>query len=135
MSCLLADSEKDTQTDADAIAELIERSELQVLAPSDATVIKDAIERLYFKQEICIDNAVYPNERIRDKLKRLDPFIIQDAVNKLTRNSGKIRNSSAYVTTVLFNTIMESGSDLLVDPYLNSWRNPTVFNSLLAGGD
>jgi hypothetical protein len=64
--------------------------------------------------------------------------VVQSAVDKITSNrAAKIRNSSAYVATVLFNTIMESGSDLLVDPYINSLRaaarKKTATNNLRQG--
>jgi hypothetical protein len=113
----------DSDSDAGALSAIIAHAELEVLDEKDAVVIRDAIERLYFTQSINIGNAVYPNVRIRSNLQRLDASVIQSAVDKITSNcAAKIRNSSAYVTTVLFNTIMESGSDLLVDPYLNSLR-------------
>jgi hypothetical protein len=109
--------------DRDALNALIEQAELDSLEADDAKVIKDAIERLFYTQNIKIGGAVYPNDRIRANLWRLDGFVVQDAVTKITSNTSvKIRNSSAYVVSVLFNTIMESGSDLLVDPYLNSLR-------------
>ena len=51
---------------------------------------------------------------------------MQAAVGKITGNTSRtIRNSSAYVAAVLFNTIMEAGSDLLADPYLNFLRQNT----------
>jgi hypothetical protein len=65
----------------------------------------------------------------------LNGFIVQDAVMKITGNvTVKIRNSSAYVVSVLFNTIMESGSDLLVDPYLNSMRAACKSQTAANGG-
>jgi hypothetical protein len=113
----------DGQTDADTLNALIEQAELDTLEAEDAAVIRDAIERLFYSQNIKVGNAVYPNDRIRSNLQRLNSFIVQDAVTKITGNvTVKIRNSSAYVVSVLFNTIMESGSDLLVDPYLNCMR-------------
>ena len=48
---------------------------------------------------------------------------MQAAIGKITSNTDrKIRNSSAYIVAVLFNSIMETGSDLMVDPYLNFLR-------------
>jgi len=124
------------ETDADAINSLLELAELNSLEEGDAAVIRDAIERLYFTQSIRIGAAIYPNDRIRSNLWRINCSVVQDAVYKITQNTTtKIRNSSAYVVTVLFNTIMESNSDLIVDPYLNSLRSrrgvdPVILASL-----
>lgn len=85
-------------------------------------LIERAIERLYYSDSIRIGNCIYPQFRIRLNLKQLDFLIIQDTLERLTSNQNKVRNSGAYVTTVLFNTILESASDLAVDPYLNQMR-------------
>ena len=123
------------QTDADAIKKLLEQAELYTLEDGDASVMRDAIERLYYMQSIKIGGAVYPNDSIRTNLLRLDSFVVQDAVYKITNNTTtKIRNSSAYVVTVLFNTIMESGSDKLVDPYLNFLRAKPGKDTVWMGG-
>ena len=99
-------------------------AELESLDERDAAVIRDAIERLFYTESIRIGNAVYPNKSIRSHLWRLDGDTVRDAVCKITQNTTvKVRNSSAYVVTVLFNQIMESGSDLIVDPYLNYLRS------------
>ena len=82
--------------------------------------MRHAIERLYYTQNLKLGDAVYPNEYIRQNLERLDYHILQDAITKITGNlDRKVKISSAYVVAVLFNSIMESGSDLMVDPYLN----------------
>jgi hypothetical protein len=61
--------------------------------------------------------------------------VAQAAIDKITQNrTTKIRNSSAYVVTVLFNTIMEVGSDLMVDPYLNFLRSKPTKEPLMVGG-
>lgn len=122
-------------SDAEIVEKLIGQSELEILDEKDAEVIKDAIERLYFMQSIKIGNAIYPKESIRANLWRLNPFIVEDTINKVTKNTKVvIRNSSAYVVTVLFNTIMESGSDLIVDPYLNFLRSNSKTAALKMGG-
>ena len=105
------------------LSEIFNKCELDYLESQQSAVMRDAIERLYYSQYFKIGNAVYPQSKIRENLNRLDIFILQDVLDRLGANMGKIRNSSAYVTTVLFNTIMETGSDLIVDPYLNFLRN------------
>ena len=124
----------DRLTDAHALEEIFIQAELDYFEDDEAAVIKDAIERLYYSESIRIQDAIYPSTRIRSNLLRLDSMIVQDALHRLARNEEKIRNSSAYVKVVLFNTIMESGSDLLVDPYLNHLRRGSI-SGTVSGGD
>ena len=112
-----------TNVDVDAdIADILSNIYLGYFNDEDAAVVRDTVERLFFSDSIRVGQAVYPRDRIRFHLQRLDYEITQDALHRLHKNRDKIRNSSAYTTTVLFNTIMESGSDLLLDPYLNHLR-------------
>jgi len=124
----------DRLTDEQRLDAIFDQADLECFEENDITVIKDAIERLYFSESIRVDNAIYPNERIRSHLLRLDCFIVQDALCRYARNSDKITNSGAYVTKVLFNTIMEAGSALIIDPYLNLLNSQSA-KSLASGGD
>lgn len=114
-----------TGTDADAgeLRRIITQSGVEFLPEEEREVMRQAIERLFYTQNLKIGDAVYPNGYIRQSLERLDYFVLQDAVGKVTGNiSRKVKNSGAYVVAVLFNSIMEAGSDLLVDPNLNFLR-------------
>ena len=53
-----------------------------------------------------------------------DATVLQAVQAKLQRNQRDIKNSTAYVMAVIFNTICEAQSDLLVDPYLNGLNGP-----------
>lgn len=113
----------DGDADAKALRHLIVQSGVNFLPEEEREVMRQAIERLFYTQSLKIGEAVYPNEYIRRRLEKLDYFVLQEAVGKIAANtSRKVKNSSAYVVAVLFNTIMEAGSDLLVDPYLNFLR-------------
>ena len=114
-----------TGRDADAleIRRLATQSGVNFLPGKQADVMRQAIERLYYTQNLKIGDAVYPNGYIRQNLEKLDYDILQAAVGKITGNTSRtIRNSSAYIVAVLFNSIMETESDLMVDPYLNFLR-------------
>lgn len=113
----------DGDTGAKALRRIIVQSGANFLPEEQAEVMRQAIERLFYTQSLKIGEAVYPNGYIRRSLEKLDYAILQAAVGKITGNTSRtIRNSNAYVVAVLFNTIMEAGSDLLVDPYLNFLR-------------
>ncbi|MDL2288471.1 replication initiator protein A [Oscillospiraceae bacterium OttesenSCG-928-F05] len=119
----LSISARDGRTDSERIEMMIEKAELENLPESEALVFMDAIERLFYMASIRVGNAVYPRERIRCHLERIDFNVVQSAHGKITTNTeAAVKKSSSYVAAVLFNCIMESGSDLLVDPYLNSLR-------------
>ncbi len=116
-------TDEDVHRDAGELRRLLVQSGVNFLPEEDAEVMRHAIERLYYTKSLKLDDAVYPNEYIRQNLERLDYHILQDAIAKITSNlDRKVKNSSAYVVAVLFNSIMESGSDLMVDPYLNFLR-------------
>lgn len=112
-----------TDGDAGELRCLIVQSGVSFLPEEDREVMRQAIERLFYTQSLKIGEAVYPSEYIRRSLEKLDYFVLREAVGKIAANtSRKVKNSSAYVVAVLFNTIMEAGSDLMVDPYLNFLR-------------
>lgn len=114
------------QTDeTDALAEILERSELWVLPEEARAAFQSAIERLFYTERLKIGGAVLPQSNIRSHLWRLDGMAVQDAFQKLRANTErKVKNSTAYVMATLFNCIHEGQSDLLVDPYLNSLSLP-----------
>lgn len=116
-------SHRQTDEDARDLRRLLVQSGAHFLPEEDAGVMCHAIERLYYTQNLKLGDAVYPNEYIRQNLEKLNYYILQDAIGKITANlDRKVKNSSAYVVAVLFNAIMEAGSDLMVDPYLNFLR-------------
>ena len=50
---------------------------------------------------------------------------LRDAESKLRANqSVSVRDSTKYIMSTIYNCITEAGSDLMVDPYLNSLRSP-----------
>lgn len=125
----------DGDADAKALRHLIVQSGVNFLPEEEREVMRRAIERLFYTQSLKIGEAVYPNEYIRRSLEKLDYFVLQEAVGKIAANtSRKVKNSSAYVVAVLFNTIMEAGSDLLVDPYLNFLRQNHLDKQNTKGG-
>ena len=52
-------------------------------------------------------------------------MVLREAERKLAANlDRKVKNSTAYTMSTIFNCIAEGESDLMVDPYLNSLRAP-----------
>jgi hypothetical protein len=119
---------RDRPADGDEIRELeyiLSGCDLWVFPENTAKVFENAIERLYFSERFRIGDAVLPQKRLRSHLHLLDCVKLQDAASKLAANKErKIRNSTAYVMAVIFNSIWEPESDVLCDPYLNSLCEP-----------
>ena len=104
---------------------ILEACELFIFPPDLAKVFENAIERLFYSESFRIGNAVLPQKRVRSRLHLLDGIILQYAAAKLAANTErKVKNSTAYTMATIFNCIMESESDCLVDPYLNSLKAP-----------
>lgn len=104
---------------------IYEQSELWVLPREVQGVFQNAIERLFYSDRLKVGEAVLPRSKIRSHLWQVDGMVLQDAYAKLRSNTErKIKNSTAYVMTVLLNSVWEVQSDLLVDPYLNRLELP-----------
>ena len=111
----------DCRTDDEELEQILENCELYIFPPEVAGVFQSAVERLYYSRTLTIGNAVLPREKIRSHLWELNGMILQDVLHKLQSNLDRpVKNSTAYVMSVIFNAIWESQSDLLVDPFLNS---------------
>ena len=115
----------DRQTD-DELAELdeiLERCELWTFEPETAKVFSSAIERLYFTEKYRIGGCILPQIKVRSHLYELDQIKLQTAEQKIAANTeNQIRNTTAYTMAVIFNSIWEACSDIMLDPYLNSLR-------------
>jgi len=103
---------------------ILENCGLWVFDPETAKVFANAIERLFYSDSVRIGKAVLPRANVRSRLWDLDAVILQSAEGKLKSNRRDVRNSTAYTMAVIFNTICEAHSDILVDPYLNGAGDP-----------
>ena len=112
----------DRQTDEEELNEILNGCDLYTFSPEMARIFENAIERLFYSDSFRIGNATLPQSRVRSRLHLLDMMILQDAESKINHNAEKIRNSTHYIMSVIFNCITESESNLEMDPYLNSIR-------------
>ncbi len=106
------------------LARILKNCELWIFDPETAKVFANAIERLFYSDSFRIGKAVLPRANVRSRLWDLDAVILQSVAGKLKSNQRDVRNSTAYTMAVIFNTICETHSDLLVDPYLNGAGAP-----------
>lgn len=114
----------DGMSEQEQLARILENCELWAFDPETARVFANAIERLFYSDSFRIGKAVLPRANVRSRLWDLDGLILQSVQAKLKSNQREVKNSTAYTMAVIFNTICESHSDLLVDPYLNGIGTP-----------
>lgn len=113
----------DGQDDEEELLDILDACDLSFFPPETARVFENAIERLYYSDNLRIGNATLPQKRVRSRLRCLDNMILRDAAGKLAANLDRdVKNSTAYTMATVFNCITESESDLMVDPYLNGMR-------------
>ena len=111
-------------SEQEQLARILDNCELWVFDPETAKVFANAIERLFYSDSFRIGKAVLPRANVRSRLWDLDAVILQSVEGKLRSNQRDVRNSTAYTMAVIFNTICETHSDVLVDPYLNGTSGP-----------
>lgn len=105
---------------------ILEQSELYLFDDETANVFTQAIIRLFYAEYFRIGESRLPNAIVRKTLCALNGGVLRSAEQKLHENTTqKIRNSSAYVMTVIINEICEYDADLLLDPDLNTLPLPT----------
>jgi len=116
-----------TDGDIAELDEILERCELWTFNPETAKVFENAVERLFFSESFRIGNCTLPQRKVRSHLHELDQIKLQTAQQKIARNTEKeIRNTTAYTMAVIFNSIWETESDVMNDPYLNSLNAASV---------
>jgi len=77
-----------------------------------SSMLKNTVYRLYYSERLRIGNVVLPQEVIRESLRYLNYHTLETAIEKLKDNpKRKVKNSSAYLTVLLFNAITEQDID------------------------
>ena len=82
----------------------------------------DAIERLFYCNELKIGSSTLPGANVRSRLCELEYSILETALMKIHRNKQEVRNSTGYVMSVIFNCLTEGITETHIDPYLNHLR-------------
>ena len=117
----------DGQNAEEELTDILDACELSYFPPETARVLENAVERLYYSDNLRVGSATLPQILVRKRLRYLDHMTLRDALSKLAANTEKpVKNSTAYTMVTIFNAITESESDLMVDPYLNSLALPTA---------
>lgn len=116
---LLRDRQAD---DIYSLEDILENCQLDTFEEEERKILYDALERLYYSDNLRIGNAVLPRDKVRSRMYEIDASILQSAMHKLHQNDREIKNMTAYVMSIIFNCITEDYTLLHIDPYLNSIR-------------
>ena len=104
----------------EAIAAILQHCQLSRYEPEEAAVFRDAVCWLYYCGRLQLGACTYPQGYVRETLCRLNADVLDEALYKLQRNENEaISNTLVYTAKVIFSTILEMGSETLLDPVIN----------------
>ena len=104
----------------EAIAAILQHCQLSRYEPEEAAVFRDAVCWLYYCGRLQLGACTYPQGYVRETLCRLNADVLDEALYKLQRNENEaISNTLVYTAKVIFSTILEMGSEALLDPVIN----------------
>ena len=72
----------DGHDDEEELMDILDACELSYFPPEKAGVFENAIERLYYSDNLRIGNATLPQSRVRRRLRYLDNMILRDAASE-----------------------------------------------------
>lgn len=105
------------------LEEIKEKCELHLLEEVDSygnvntqlkNMVENAIELMYYSSSIKVNNAIIPQELVRNKLKELNGAKIFYALEKIKnnlKNTQNFTNSTKFIISCLYNAINEYFSD------------------------
>ena len=104
----------------EAIAAILQQCALSRYEPEEAAVFRDAVSWLYYCGRLQLGACTYPQGYVRETLRRLNADVLDEALYKMQRNENEaISNTLVYTAKVIFSTILEMGSDAILDPVIN----------------
>ena len=90
------------------------RCELEIYDDPVQAVLRDTIERLYYSKQVTVSGATFPQTKIRSYLECLNAEALTRAYDIIRSNTTPVKNVTAYLMSVVFNSIVEQYSELLV---------------------
>lgn len=106
----------DGQTDdEEKIRFILENCELDLFSENVRRMLIQAVERLYYSENLKIGNAKLPQAKVRSYLNLLDCEILMSTVESMKANEDRIVNPMAYIMSTIINTICEKESDLILN--------------------
>lgn len=107
----------------EAIAAILQRCQLSRYKPEEVEVFRDAVSWLYYCGRLQLGACTYPQGYVHETLQRLNADILDDALCKIQRNENEtISNTLVYTAKIIFSSILEMGSEALLDPIINRMK-------------
>lgn len=104
----------DGQTDEMILQQILSKCSLELFSTNVSMMLTQAIERLYYSENLKIGNAKLPREKIRSYLWLLSADILISVLETMKKNEGRIQNPMAYLMSTIVNTICEQESGLIL---------------------
>ena len=83
-------------------------------------MFRDAVSWLYYCGRLQLGACTYPQGYVRETLRRLTADVLDEALYKLQKNDNEaLSNTLVYTAKIIFSTILEMGSDAILDPVIN----------------
>ena len=104
----------------EAIAAILQQCQLSRYEPEEAEAFCDAVSWLYYCGRLQLGACTYPQRYVRETLRRLNADVLDEALYKMQQNENEaISNTLVYTAKIIFSTILEMGSDALLDPVIS----------------
>ena len=114
VSHLAEEDFNDRQADGQ-LKEILSGLELHIFKANIRTMLVRSMERLFYSEKLKIGNAVLPKQKIRSYLYGLNTDILISCIEQMKRNESNIINPTAYLMSLIINTICEQDSDLILN--------------------
>ena len=101
------------QADNEALERILGQCELEIFDSTTQLIFQNAIERLFYSEQLHIGNATLPQTKVRSYLNLLNGEILAGVYDTLKSNTEPIKNMTAYLMSSIFNAICENESRIL----------------------
>lgn len=105
----------DGQADEITLQEILQQCSLHMFQKNIRVMLIQAIERLYYTENLKIGNARLPQAKVRSYLNLLNEDILISVLNTMKENEQRIINPTAYLMSMIINTICEKESELILN--------------------
>ena len=123
-----AENSNDRQVD-EQLKEILRGLELHIFKANIRTMLVRGIERLFYSEKLKIGNAVLPQQKIRSYLNELNTDILISCIEQMKQNESNIINPTAYLMSLIINTICEQDSDLILNLPPGYVANKDIYES------
>lgn len=110
----IENSQSVSRPDDANLQQILDRLELHIFSPNIQAMFVQAIERLYYTEQLKIGAANLPQSSIHSYLQLLDSDVLMSVLRSMKEKKGRIVNPMAYLMSTIINTICEKESNLIL---------------------